>query len=269
MLNAAVLGKPVHHSLSPVLHGAGYRALGLSEWRYAAHEIGVDALAEFVAGLDETWRGLSLTMPLKEAAFQVVADVSDVAARSGAVNTLVRRPDGTWAGENTDVQGIVAALADVAHDGRATVLGAGATSRSALLALARLGVTEVRLAARNLERAGQAARCAAAQGLQVHPVRLGEWAAADDQLVVSALPPEASGVAAEALEGRRRGGTLMDVVYAGWPTPLGRAADVAGMAVVSGLDMLVHQAAEQFRLFTGLEPPVQAMFAAGREAIGR
>lgn len=266
MLNAAVLGSPIAHSLSPALHRAAYSALGLTDWRYAAHDVDVAAFPAFVAGLDDSWRGLSLTMPLKEVAFGAVADVSDVASRSGAINTMVRRSDGTWYGDNTDVQGIVAALEGVDHGGRATVLGSGATSRSALLALARLGVTRVRVAARNPDRA-RSAGCVAEAGMTVDPVALDRWAEGGDPVVVSTLPPAASQSVAAAV-GPPRAGVLLDVVYADWPTPLARAAEGAGLRVVSGLDMLVHQAAEQVRLMTGLEPPVEAMLAAGREAAG-
>lgn len=263
MLNAAVLGSPIGHSLSPVLHRAAYAALGLDDWRYAVHEIRADELAGFVTGLDDSWRGLSLTMPLKEVAFDVAEDVSDVAARSGSVNTLVRRPKGGWDGHNTDVRGMVAALAGVEHSGVATVLGGGATARSALLALAELGVTRVRLAVRNIARAAGVER--AAEGMALDVVHLADWPIAGDALVVSTLPPEGSQVAAAALGGRDRiDGTLLDVVYADWPTPLARAAADHAMSVVSGLDMLVNQAAGQVELMTGRRPPVEAMFAAVR-----
>jgi shikimate dehydrogenase len=266
VLNAAVLGCPIGHSLSPTLHRAAYRALGLDDWRYSAHEVGEEELAEFVGGLDDTWRGLSLTMPLKEAAFTVAAEVSETAARTGAVNTLVRQEGRAWAGDNTDVAGLVAALADVEHGGSATVLGSGATARSAVVALSRLGVRRVRVAARSVERAA-AAGAVAGDTVTVEAVPLSQWAQGGDRLVVSTLAPAASEAAAGA-SGSQGSGVLLDVVYADWPTPLARAAAAAGMSVLSGLDMLVHQAAEQVRLMTGRQAPVSAMFAAGREALG-
>lgn len=276
VLNAAVLGQPVAHSLSPVLHAAGYRALGLAEWRYTAHEVGADRLAAWVGGRDESWRGLSLTMPLKEVAFDVAATVTDTARVTGAVNTLVRRDDLGWDAHNTDVHGIEAALAEVPHDGRATVLGGGATARSALLALAGLGVRSVRLAVRSDARP-ETLGVGVQAGLGVEVVSLPQWGRDPGRLVVSTLPPAGAGAAAGALEpaagaagpGSLRGTTLLDVVYADWPTPLARAATAAGAVVVSGLEMLVHQAAEQFRLFTGEEPLVEAMLAAGRQALAR
>jgi shikimate dehydrogenase len=278
VLNAAVLGSPVAHSLSPLLHNAAYRALGLAQWRYAAHEVDEEAFLPFVAGLDETWRGLSLTMPLKEVAFDVAADVSPTALATGSINTLVRRATGEWDAHNTDVHGIVAVLAGATSSrpatdgaGSATVLGSGATARSAVAALAHLGVSRVRLAVRGSARAATV-RLAADLGVTLEQVPLWDWAASkspgEPALVVSTLPPAAGGAAAEPLRGRSLSGTLLDVVYAGWPTPLARAAVDAGMGVVSGLDMLVHQAGEQVRLMTGHEAPLEAMFAAAREAVG-
>lgn len=264
-----MLGRPVAHSLSPVLHTAAYRATGLLDWEYDAHEVGADGLAPFVAALDDTWRGLSLTMPLKEVALEVASTVTATAEATGAANTLVRRDDGGWDAHNTDVRGIEAALAQVRHDGSAVVLGAGATARSAILALATLGVRHVSLAVRARPRP-QTLRLAVHAGVDVEAVPLDEWGAHTSAgLVVSTLPPEGAELAVAGLGTGHRRGTLMDVVYADWPTPLGSAAAARGMTVMSGLDMLVYQAAEQFRLFTGLEAPVQDMYAAGRRALGR
>jgi shikimate dehydrogenase len=266
---AAVLGRPVAHSLSPALHSAAYRATGLVDWSYDAHDVGADELGAFVARLDGSWRGLSLTMPLKEAAFDVATSVSETARLTGAVNTLVRRTDLGWDADNTDVHGIEAALAEESHDGSAVLLGGGATARSAIVALARMGVTRLGLAVRG-EARPQTLRLAAECGVAVEIVPLSQWADHHHgQLVVSTLPPEGAAVATAALGDRPRGGTLMDVVYADWPTPLAQAAEGVGMTVVSGLDMLVNQAAEQFRLFTGRTAPLQAMYAAGRQALGR
>lgn len=256
------------HSLSPTLHTAGYRAAGLTQWSYAAHDLGADELASWVASLDETWRGLSLTMPLKEAAFDVASTVTQTARVTGAINTLVRRDDLGWDAHNTDVRGIEAALADVAHDGSAVVLGGGATARSAILALAALGVERVLLAVRGDARPATL-RLGVHAGVAIEVVPLASWTTRPGSLVVSTLPPQGALVAAAAIGVRHRAGTLMDVVYADWPTPLATAAAGAGMSVRSGLDMLVYQAAEQFRLFTGTPPPVQAMYAAGRQALAR
>jgi shikimate dehydrogenase len=277
VLNAAVLGSPIAHSLSPVLHRAAHRALGLRDWRYAAHEVDEEGFLPFVAGLDETWRGLSLTMPLKEVAFEVAADISPTALATGAINTLVRRETGEWDAHNTDVHGVVAALGGSLRDAAAaprsaTVLGSGATARSAIAALAELGVRHVRLAVRAAVRPATT-RIAADLGLQVEQVSLERWAERGG-LVVSTLPAGAGAAAAAVLDGHRLDGhrlegTLLDVVYADWPTPLAVAAAAAGLTVVPGLDMLVHQAAEQVWLMTGCEAPLQAMLAAGRQAVSR
>ena len=131
---AAVVGKPIAHSLSPVIHNAGYAAAGLDGWSYTRIECAAAELADLVAGLGPEWAGLSVTMPGKEAALAVAAEVSPVAAAVGAANTLVRRPDGSWYADNTDVTGMVEVLT-VAGGGTGatvTVLGAGGTARAAL-----------------------------------------------------------------------------------------------------------------------------------------
>jgi shikimate dehydrogenase len=277
VLRAAVLGSPVAHSLSPVLHEAGYAACGLTGWRYDRVEVAEEGLGTFVAGLGDEWRGLSLTMPLKEAALAVADAVDGLARRAGAANTLVRRDDGGWVATNTDVEGVAGALRPALAAARAgaVVLGSGATTRSALLALdvlaaeGRVG-SDVVVHARNAAAAEALLDWAQGAGLALRlavaplgPVVVDPEAAA----VVSTLPPAGAGAAVAALPARS-GAVLLDVVYAGWPTPLAREAAARGMTVVSGLEMLVHQAAAQFRLFTGIAPPVEAMRAAGRAALG-
>ncbi len=273
VLRAAVLGSPIAHSLSPVLHRAGYAAAGLGGWSYEAHEVDAAGLPGFVGGLDVQWRGLSLTMPLKEGAAGLATTVDDVARCTAAVNTLVRRPDGGWDATNTDVVGVVRALRPHLRPGaeRALVLGSGATARSTVLALAELGVTTLTVRARDTARAADLLAWALDldRGIRNGSVAgLGPWATAADDVVVSTLPAAAGTVVASTVPATHPG-VLLDVVYAGWPTPLARAAAGSGMTVVSGLDMLVHQAAEQFRLFTGRVAPVAAMAAAGRAALER
>ncbi len=272
VLRAAVLGSPVAHSLSPVLHRAGYAAAGLDGWEYDLREVVVDELAGVVGGLGEDWRGLSLTMPLKEAALEVADSVSDVARRAAAANTLVRRDDGGWDATNTDVAGVTEALRPHLSTGprRALVIGAGATARSAVLALAGLGVTTLTVRARDTARAADLLAWAVDLGIGVRSgsvAGIDAWRTTRDDVVVSTLPPEAGEVVAATVP-REHPGVLLDVVYADWPTPVAHAGAAAGMTVVSGLDLLVHQAADQFRLFTGRPAPVEAMFAAGREALG-
>lgn len=272
VLKAAVLGSPIAHSLSPVLHGAAYAALGLDSWTYERHEVLADGLAGFVGALGDEWRGLSLTMPLKEAAFDVAATVTDIARDAEAINTLVRRDDGGWDGANTDVAGIVAAVSRVDHGGAATILGSGATARSAALALVDLGVTDVLVSARSAERAGGVLELLRRHGVRAELMALERWADDARRLVISTLPPEPSAAVGASLDETDSGWdgvTLLDVVYADWPTPLARAAMAHGAATISGLDMLVHQAAAQVALFTGERPPIDVMFAAAREATAR
>ena len=278
---AAVLGSPISHSLSPVLHVAAYRALGLSNWSYGSHEVQAPALRRFVSGLGPQWAGLSLTMPLKEAAFEVADEVSDLAREVGAINTLVRRTDGGWSGHNTDVYGVSQSLREAGCEqvDSAVVLGSGATARSVVAALASLGCVKVTFAVRSAARqetVDQAGRA----GLEVDVVGLGQVAdlLGDTGVVVSTLPPNAlpgNTLPESALTGRvlregprPAGHLLLDVIYTGWPTPLARTFHEAGASVVSGLEMLVHQAAEQVRLMTGLCPPVDEMRAAGLAAMG-
>ncbi len=270
-LRAAVLGSPISHSLSPTLHRAAYEELGLTSWTYERHEVGRDALAGFVAGLDEHWRGLSLTMPLKEVALEVATEVDEVARRSGAANTLVRRGDGGWDATNTDVHGIVASLRPHLLPGprRALVIGAGATARSAVLALAELGVQVLTVRARDTGRAADLLAWALDLGAGIASgsvAAIGPWVSTRDDVVVSTVPA-AAGAEVAATVPPAHSGVLLDVVYAGWPTPLARAARGAGMTVVSGLEMLVEQAAEQFHLFTGHPAPVDVMRAAGLRAL--
>ncbi len=265
---AGVLGSPITHSLSPTLHRAGYTAAGLTDWTYTAHEVDEGGLAPFVAGLDETWCGLSLTMPLKVAAFDLAETVTETARRARAINTLVRTPTG-WTGENTDVHGITAALANAGRPEvtSATIIGSGATARSALLGLVGIGATRITVAARTPEKA-DALSGVAEVDLRVVP--LAEWATIGDPVIVSTLPGGAASTdaACHASDTDLSRAVLLDVVYADWPTPMARAAAVRGAGIVSGVEMLIHQAARQFELFTGLPAPVTRMQAAGRAALG-
>lgn len=277
-LHAGVLGSPIAHSLSPVLHRAGYEAVGLSSWTYTAHEVDEGGLPPFVTGLDESWRGLSLTMPLKVAAFDVAESVTDTARAARAINTLVRTPTG-WAADNTDVHGIVAALRDagVERPRSAVVIGAGATARSALLALRDLGTREsVTVAARDELKAEALVDSMPDLGLDLGvAIDLAGWWFEEHpppEVVISTVPGGAAntsvaGMLGEPDERMMQGTTLLDVVYDGWPTTLARATAARGATVVSGVEMLVHQAARQFELFTGEAAPIAAMQVAGRAAL--
>lgn len=264
---AGVLGAPVGHSLSPVLHTAAYRALGLTDWEYTAVEVDAIGLHEHVRQLDRTWRGLSLTMPLKEVAFDVVRDVSPIARSSGVINTLLRQgiSDG-WTGDNTDVVGMTRSLEESNRAGAyasVVIVGSGATARSAVCAVAQVGATHVDFMVRGEPRARTVAEARDA-GLSVGRLALGQWPDRVD-LVVSTVPGEAlPEVAASLPEG---GGTVLDVVYADGASLLAEVATSRGYTVVPGTDMLLFQAAEQVRLMTGQDPPVAAMGAALAEAL--
>jgi len=261
---AAVLGSPIAHSLSPVLHHAAYAALGLDGWHYGAHECTESGLRGFVAGLGPEWAGLSLTMPLKRVALEVTDEVSALAAATGAANTLVPGP-GVWVADNTDVAGIVRALrgAGVSGGGRAVVLGAGGTAQAALAALRELAIEDVTVLVRSATRAGELR--GAAERLGVEPsisdalTDLPRACAtlADADVVISTLPAGA----ADALRVPGRA-IVLDVIYAPWPTPFAAAAAGAGAVVVSGLEMLLNQAVVQVELMTGCPGPVEAMRSA-------
>jgi shikimate dehydrogenase len=265
---AAVLGMPVEHSLSPVLHHAAYAALGLSGWHYGRHAVDEAGLAGFVRGLGPEWAGLSLTMPLKRVALDVADDVDPDAAAIGAANTLVRR-DGRWLAANTDVAGIVDTLreAGVARVGRAVVLGAGGTAQAALAALRRLGETAPTVLVRDPARAGALRATATRLGLRPRIVGgLPDVAPPPADVVISTLPAGAAdAVAARAFDPAT---VVLDVIYAPWPTALAGAAQAAGCRVAGGLEVLLHQAVEQVELMTGLPGPTAAMREALMAAAG-
>src|SRR4051795_5510200 len=154
-MRAAVLGRPVSHSLSPLLHRAAYAALGMDDWTYEALDVGADQLPDLLAGLGEEWRGFSVTMPCKQTAVEVADVVEPLPALLGAANTLVHGEQG-WRAENTDVLGIGMALqlAGVERVGTAAILGAGGTAAAAAGALAELGAQQVDVVVRNPRRAG-------------------------------------------------------------------------------------------------------------------
>ncbi|GAA0381582.1 shikimate dehydrogenase [Streptomyces blastmyceticus] len=266
---AAVLGSPIGHSLSPVLHRAAYAELGLGEWTYDRFEIDEAGLPGFFAGLDGTWAGFSLTMPLKRAVIPLLDEVSDTAASVEAVNTVIFTEDGRRLGDNTDIPGIGAALRErgVEKVGSAAVLGAGATASSALAALARICTGEVTAYVRSEERAAEMRQWGERLGVAVTTAdwsRVAEAFAAP--LVVATTPAGATDALAAAVPDRP--GTLFDVLYEPWPTPLAAAWTARGGAVLSGLDLLVHQAVLQVEQMTGRTPgPLAAMRAAGESAL--
>lgn len=268
----AVLGSPIAHSLSPVLHRAAYAELGL-DWQYTAHEVREAELPAFLAGLDETWRGLSLTMPLKRAVVPLLDELSDRAAQAQAVNTVILEP-GRRTGHNTDIPGAVAAVRERTDLPlrTAVIVGGGATAGSTLLALADLGCTSVRVVVRDTSRVEETLEAAGRHPARpmVEVLTFREAAASAEALrpaiVVSTVPAEAQGEAVLRLA--RTAPVVFDVLYDPWPTPLAALAATEGKTFVSGLDLLAHQAALQVTLMTGAEePPLEAMRAAGLAAL--
>jgi shikimate dehydrogenase len=257
-----VLGNPVGHSLSPVIHNCGYAAAGLTNWRYGAIECAEAELADLLGRLGPEWAGLSLTMPLKEVGLIVADTVAPLAAALGAANTLVRRDDG-WYADNTDAPGMVDALrsAGISTVDTMAVLGAGGTARAALAAAARLGAA-VTVYARRPEAVDELRPVAERLGVAL---RCAPWTAAAGcggaQVVISTVPKGVADPLAAAVRWRD-GGVFFDAVYDPWPTPLAAAASAAGCRIVSGLDLLLAQAVPQFVAFTGVAAPVEAMRAA-------
>jgi shikimate dehydrogenase len=267
---AAVLGSPIAHSLSPALHRAAYAKLGLDGWCYQAIECDEAGLAGRLADCGPRWAGLSLTMPLKRAVLPLLDRADPVAVATGGANTVVLR-GGARLGYNTDVAGLVTALAEAGLDrppAGALVLGGGATACSALAALVRLGLRRAVVAVRDPARAAGLLAAASRLGVSVELCPFGTETRAE--LLISTVPAGAADFYAERLRGIAHPPRLvMDVVYDPWPTPLATAASQAGSVAVSGFELLLHQAAGQVELMTGRTPPVQAMRDAGLAALAR
>jgi shikimate dehydrogenase len=263
---AAVLGSPIGHSKSPLLHLAAYRALGLTDWTYERIECSGEQLPDLVSGLGDEWVGLSVTMPGKFAALEFATERTARAVAIGSANTLLR-VEGGWRADCTDIDGVSGALGTIGVTdltGRsAVVVGNGGTSRPAIAGLADLGAREVTIVARSEQRAAEAFDCAEAVGItprwmSFDDPALGEVCAASGALV-STVPAAAAAPYAEALS---HAPFILDAIYDPWPTPLGTAAQGRGSVVVSGLYMLLHQAFGQVEQFTGRPAPKEAMAAA-------
>lgn len=261
----AVLGSPIAHSLSPVLHRAAYAELGL-DWQYDAIEVGAGQLADFLAGLDESWRGLSLTMPLKVEALTLADEVSTSAQLIGAANTLVLH-NGQRTASNTDAPGLADALRlhGVTAIDTAVILGGGATARSALAGLAQLGVRDVAVALRTASRLADLARLGRSLGVSVRAVGWDSAELPDAQVFVSTVTAGAADDFAETVAERAE--VVFDVIYDPWPTRLAVAAQAAGKQVLGGLELLVGQAVLQVMAMTGQRVTAEVLLRAGREAL--
>lgn len=258
----AVLGSPIAHSKSPAIHAAAYRVLGL-EWQYGRQELVASELEAYLAGLGEDYRGLSLTMPLKEEACRLARVLDPVAEQSGVVNTLFRLTGtgAAWAGFNTDVGGLASAIRHEGLDAtRTLVFGAGATAVSAVLAARSLGAERVTVLARRLE----AARALAARfdgssesGGTAVAVDAADIFARDGEslgdatLIISTLPGHGIDWQRVPFVGVA---PTFDVAYDPWPSPLAVLTREAGAPVFSGVGMLIEQALLQIRIFVNGDP---------------
>lgn len=256
---AAVLGSPISHSRSPDLHLAAYRALGLTDWTYERIECTAEQLPGLVGGLGPEWVGLSVTMPGKFAALRCAAERTARAELVGSANTLVRTATG-WRADNTDIDGVIGALAEHVDGPRgAAVFGSGGTAPAAVVGLATLGAREIAVVARNPEKAAPLISLAEPLGVAVRWVPLGSEV--DVEAVVNTLPAPVAAEYAPTVAGAP---VLLDAIYDPWPTPLAAAVAAAGGRVISGLHMLLNQAFTQVEQFTGLPAPKEVM----RQALG-
>jgi shikimate dehydrogenase len=268
-MRCAVLGDPIDHSLSPVLHRAAYAELGL-DWTYDAVRVAAGELAAFVDGLGAEWRGLSLTMPLKREVVPLLTSRDTWTELSGAANTLLLDGEGGRHGLNTDVAGAEAALAEATTGPvrRAVVLGGGATATSVLLALAERGLEHATVAVRDPARALEVVAAVShhPRPPEIAVVKLAELDAVSADVVVSTVPAEAqTGDVLSAVSGVP---LVFDVLYDPWPTPLASAASADGRPLVGGLDLLLWQAVDQVRAMTGrFDVPVDTMRRAGEAAL--
>lgn len=267
-LRAAVLGHPVSHSKSPALHLAAYGKLGV-DIGYTALDVTEQELPALMARIrsEAGWRGLSVTMPLKTGMVAEVDEVRGVALTLGVVNTVAFEDHGGGArriGYNTDVTGIVNAVlnAGVSSSPGAVILGGGGTAASAVAALKELGTTHAQVFVRDTSRAAEARAAAAAVGLSIDVRPLTEAAAptAHADVVISTLPPHGADPLAQQIAalGATTTGVLLDVAYDPWPSRIASVWQEGGGAVVPGLEMLLYQAVEQVRLFTGRGDDVNA-----------
>ena len=265
---AAVIGSPIAHSLSPVIHRAAWEQLGIDGWEYRRAEVTEESLPTFIGQLDESFCGLSVTMPCKQAVMPLLDAIDPLASAVGAVNTVVPSA-GMLAGFNTDVTGIASAIrracsrSGIPVPSSALVLGARATASSALAALGELGITTTTVAARRFGGPGSVISAASRLGVSVEQVMWSDVsavasAAARADVLISTLPAGVADPIASRLA-PREGQILLDVIYSPRDTALRTTFEKAGGVVAEGTDMLVYQGAAQVQLMTGRSPDPAVM----------
>lgn len=275
---AAVIGSPIEHSLSPVIHRAAWAQLGIDGWEYRRLEQDADSLPRFIGGLGGDCAGLSVTMPCKQAVMPLLDAIDPLASAVGAVNTVVPS-SGVLAGFNTDVTGIASAIrracsqANRALPTSAVVLGARATASSALAALGELGIVTSTVAARRFGGPGSVVAASSRLGVSIDQVLWSDRdavlrAVSGADLVISTLPAGVGDPLAEQMS-VREGQVLLDVVYSPRETALCSAFERKGGIVAEGTDMLVFQAAAQVQLMTGHSPKTDVMRGALEEELAR
>lgn len=260
---AGILGSTIAHSCSPRLHLAAYRALCLYDWTYERIECGADELPAVVNGFGPQWVGVSVTMPSKFAALRFADEHTARAGLVGSANTLLRTRRG-WRADNTDIDGVAGALAVIGPvAGRALVCGSGGTTPAAVMGLAELGVTDITVVARNPDKAARLVDLGVQVGVATRFCGLDSGGLADEvtaaEVLVSTVPAD---VAARYVDAFATVPVLLDAIYDPWPTPLVAAVAAAGGQVISGLQMLLHQAFAQVEQFTGMPAPREAMACA-------
>ena len=275
---AAVIGSPIEHSLSPVIHRAAWAQIGIDGWEYRRLEQDADSLPRFIGGLGGDCAGLSVTMPCKQAVMPLLDAIDPLASAVGAVNTVVPS-SGILAGFNTDVTGIASAIrracsqADRVLPTSAVVLGARATASSALAALGELGIVTSTVAARRFGGPGSVVAASSRLGVSINQVLWTDRdavlrAVSGADLVISTLPAGVADPLAEHMT-VREGQILLDVVYSPRETALRSAFERNGGIVAEGTDMLIFQAAAQVQLMTGRAPKTDVMRGALEAELAR
>jgi len=275
----AVVGSPIDHSKSPVIHQSAYRVLGL-DWIYSAVDVSEGRLRQFLETIDSSWQGISVTMPLKFEATRLATSLDAIAERTGVTNTLVRE-EGGWRGFNTDVYGIQRALQQplLKSNVSVTIIGSGATALSAIFAVFLSNQTaRITLVARNPSDARDLKNRAAASGIKVRIRSLRFFAFNTNRadVVISTLPSGVLDAFATQILGRfapKPRGVLLDVAYHPWPSKFAAIWQARSLAVVSGIEMLVFQAIAQLRVFrsgnaTEELPNERAVELAIRDSLG-